>query len=213
MVQFPLPPAIDKDRLMRHIAESKDIEGYRGGNNVSHSIAVGVLETIAFYSKTLQGKRVAIVGQGNLICQSFIETLQRAAASVTHYPRIGPELRGLETDILITELLDYDATTTGIALNSLDITADEITKLDLDGILSEITVTEGIIDLTFMYDRPGFKPRGGAIDTLRCTAGSTWRAVVPDGIHPVIFPVMMRNLRERSTLKVASRVAIEPVAN
>ena len=92
LIQLPLPPHIDSDRIIEAIDPRKDVDGFhpvnvgRLGRGTSYHIPCtpkGILKLLATANVVLPGARVLMIGCGAIVGQPMATLLSRAGATVT----------------------------------------------------------------------------------------------------------------------------------
>jgi methylenetetrahydrofolate dehydrogenase (NADP+) / methenyltetrahydrofolate cyclohydrolase len=92
LVQTPLPPQVDKDRVLRAMSPEKDVDGFHPLNvgalteNLPGPRActpLGIMEMLRRYNIPLVGRRAVVVGRSNIVGKPMALLLLHANATVT----------------------------------------------------------------------------------------------------------------------------------
>ncbi|HHD80443.1 MAG TPA: bifunctional methylenetetrahydrofolate dehydrogenase/methenyltetrahydrofolate cyclohydrolase, partial [Campylobacterales bacterium] len=92
LVQLPLPPHIDTNKILEVIDPKKDVDGFHAYNvgrmvtNLDSFVActpLGVMKMFQEYNIDLQGKDVVVVGASNIVGKPMAALLLNANATVT----------------------------------------------------------------------------------------------------------------------------------
>lgn len=116
ILQLPLPENLDKDKLLSFIDPEKDVDGLTPVNlgrlllskpKFVPATPAGIIELLARYSISFRGRRVVIVGRGEVVGKPLANLLlmkgERGDATVTVCHRLTPNLASVcrEAEILI----------------------------------------------------------------------------------------------------------------
>lgn len=83
ILQLPIPPHLDKKKLLDAISLGKDVDGLAAGSIVTPATARSILELLEFYRIPIRGKRAAILGRSTLVGTPTAEALRNAGAVAT----------------------------------------------------------------------------------------------------------------------------------
>lgn len=92
LVQLPLPKHLNEKRILRLIAPEKDVDGfhpYNMGRLMAGDPAMipctpkGIMQLLAAYDITVEGKHVVIVGRSNIVGKPLAMLMLNADATVT----------------------------------------------------------------------------------------------------------------------------------
>lgn len=92
LVQLPLPPHVDTDKILEVIDPNKDVDGFHAFNvgrlvtNLDSFVActpLGVMKMFEEYKIDLKGKDVCVVGASNIVGKPMSALLLNAEATVT----------------------------------------------------------------------------------------------------------------------------------
>jgi methylenetetrahydrofolate dehydrogenase (NADP+)/methenyltetrahydrofolate cyclohydrolase len=92
LVQLPLPPQIDEDRVLRAVSPDKDVDGfhpvnagelYLGRPRLVPATAMGVMALLAEYAVELAGAHAVVVGRSAIVGRPTAHLLLQAHATVT----------------------------------------------------------------------------------------------------------------------------------
>lgn len=92
LVQLPLPPQIDAERVLKLIPSDKDVDGFSAENMGKLCIGEqclvactphGVLKALEAYNVQIKGRKAVIVGRSNIVGKPLAMLLINADATVT----------------------------------------------------------------------------------------------------------------------------------
>ena len=95
LVQLPLPPQIDKDRVIRSLDPVKDVDGFHpinagflllGRPTLTPATPAGILELLREYKIGLQGADAVVIGRSNIVGKpiSLLLLAEHATVTITH---------------------------------------------------------------------------------------------------------------------------------
>jgi methylenetetrahydrofolate dehydrogenase (NADP+) / methenyltetrahydrofolate cyclohydrolase len=132
LVQTPLPPQIDEDRVMRTLDPVKDVDGlhpynagqlFFGEQTLVGATPVGVMRLLAEYKVPIAGARAVVVGRSLIVGRPLSMLLLHANATVTicHSRTEDLARHTLDADILVAAvgslgLITADMVKTGAAV-------------------------------------------------------------------------------------------------
>jgi methylenetetrahydrofolate dehydrogenase (NADP+) / methenyltetrahydrofolate cyclohydrolase len=132
LVQTPLPPQIDEDRVMRTLDPMKDVDGlhpynagqlFFGHQTLVGATPVGVMRLLAEYKIPIAGARAVVVGRSLIVGRPLSMLLLHANATVTicHSRTDDLARHTLDADILVAAvgqlgLITADMVKTGAAV-------------------------------------------------------------------------------------------------
>ncbi len=115
LVQTPLPPQVDKNRVLRAVKPDKDVDGFHPVNvgalveNLPAPRActpAGILEMLRRYNLPIAGRHAVVVGRSNIVGKPMALLLLHADATVTichsKTPNLAEECR--RADILVAAI-------------------------------------------------------------------------------------------------------------
>jgi methylenetetrahydrofolate dehydrogenase (NADP+) / methenyltetrahydrofolate cyclohydrolase len=115
LVQTPLPPQVDKDRILRALSPDKDVDGLHPLNvgalveNLPGPRActpVGIIEMLRRYDIPVAGRKAVVVGRSDIVGKPMALLLLHSNATVTichsHTPNLADECR--RADILVAAI-------------------------------------------------------------------------------------------------------------
>lgn len=141
MLELPLPKPLSEQRLLSQIAPHKDVDGVSplnlgklllGEHALQPCTPRGVMELLAYYRISLEGKRAVVVGRSNIVGKPLALLLLQAGATVTvcHSRTADLAQYTREADILCVavgrpgyitgEMIKKGAVVIDIGINSLD---------------------------------------------------------------------------------------------
>jgi len=115
LIQLPLPPHINKNRLMDYLNPLKDVDGLTPENagrlvqgipQLIPCTPYGVMEMLKFYSIPVEGKRAVVLGRSDIVGKPMAQLLLNASATVTicHSKTRNIEEISRSADILIAAI-------------------------------------------------------------------------------------------------------------
>ena len=113
MIQLPLPDVFVSNELLEQIAPDKDVDGLTSVNlgrlvkglpGLFPATPEGVVNLLRYYQIEITGKRVAVIGQSNLVGRPLAQMLLNDEATVLSANKFTENLREitLEADIVIS---------------------------------------------------------------------------------------------------------------
>ncbi len=115
LVQTPLPPQVDKDRILRAMSPDKDVDGFHPLNvgalveNIPGPRActpVGIMEMLRRYDIPVAGRKAVVVGRSDIVGKPMALLLLHSNATVTichsHTSNLADECR--RADILVAAI-------------------------------------------------------------------------------------------------------------
>ncbi|MFX0085546.1 MAG: bifunctional 5,10-methylenetetrahydrofolate dehydrogenase/5,10-methenyltetrahydrofolate cyclohydrolase [Candidatus Hodarchaeota archaeon] len=182
MVQLPLPPEFDENRILELIKTEKDVDGLNfiniGRSYYSSDVFVpcaaeGIIRLLKAYKIDLKGKKAVVLGRGRLLGTPVAQLLERENAFVTKIHSI------VDNDRVNQELSTADiiiSATGNPGLIDVDILKDNIVAIDCANTKLEREFPDSI------FDKASFV------------------STVPGGIGPMTIAVLINN-----TLKAYKR--------
>lgn len=116
LVQLPLPPHIDKDKVLRAIPEDLDIDGLNPRSDYKPLTPCAIMRWLSEKGVELEGKNVTILGRSELVGKPLANMMIDAGATVTvcnsHTDQATMQLACCCADITISavgkrDLVDY----------------------------------------------------------------------------------------------------------
>jgi len=114
LVQFPLPPQINKNNIITAISPKKDVDGFHP-ENVGKLVQglnpyfypatpQGILMLLDEYNITIEGKHAVVIGRSNIVGKPVAQMLLKRNATVTICHSFTPDLDEIikTADILIS---------------------------------------------------------------------------------------------------------------
>jgi methylenetetrahydrofolate dehydrogenase (NADP+) / methenyltetrahydrofolate cyclohydrolase len=164
LVQTPLPPQVDEDRVMRALDPMKDVDGlhpynagqlFFGHETLVGATPVGVMRLLAEYKIRVAGARAVVVGRSLIVGRPLAMLLLHANATVTMCHSRTEDLarHTLDADILVAAvgslgLITTDMVKTGAAVIDVGMNRTE------EGLFGD--VDPGVADVAaFLTPVPG----------------------------------------------------------
>ena len=188
LVQLPLPPGIDEDRVIAAVDPSKDVDGFHPENlgrllagtpRVVPCTPAGIVEILDHYGVDLKGAEAVVVGRSRIVGKPLAQLLlgRHATVTICH-----TRTRDLAAHTQRAEVLAVAAGRPGV------VTGDMVRG---DAVVVDVGVNR----------LPDGRLAG---DVEFATVSSRVRAItpVPGGVGPMTIAMLMRN-----TLDAARRLA------
>lgn len=179
LVQLPLPPQIHKNRVLRAIDPTKDVDGLHP-ENIGRLVAgdprfvpctpAGVLEILKFHNIPLEGAKVVVVGRSEIVGKPVAQLMlmQNATVTVCHSKTRELSKETAAADVLI------------VAMGKARFVKAEMVKPGATVIDVGIHRVDGA--LVGDVDYAPVAERAGAITP------------VPGGVGPMTIAMLMKNL-------------------
>ncbi len=181
IVQLPLPEHISKEEIIRHLPPAKDVdffstellgEYYRGEREMMPPVAMAVKVILEEHDISLQGKRVVLVGGGEMVGKPLTLFFLHQQATVTVVNEYTDDVS------FFTKQAEIIVAGTGVP----KLIKGEMIKKDVVLIDAGTSVVsgkmEGDVDVESLQDKPSFL------------------AKVPGGVGPVTIYSLAKNLME-----------------
>lgn len=106
IVQLPLPKHMNEEKILQHIAEYKDVDGFSQSSPFTPCTPLGVLTLLEKLNVDVRGKWVTLVGYGKLVNKPLFPILSDMGATVcvcrSNTRAIDLDILGSFSDIIIT---------------------------------------------------------------------------------------------------------------
>ncbi len=179
LVQLPLPPHIDADRVLEAIAPQKDVDGFHPMNSGAllagrpgfvPCTPAGIMVMLDRAGVTLRGKRAVVVGRSNIVGKPMALLLLQRDATVTVCHSKTKDLPGLtrEADVLVAALGRPKAISAAMVKPGACVVDVGINRLE-DGTLA------------------------GDVDTAATMDVAGWITPVPGGVGPMTVALLIAN--------------------
>jgi methylenetetrahydrofolate dehydrogenase (NADP+)/methenyltetrahydrofolate cyclohydrolase len=194
LVQLPLPPQIDTDKILEVINPKKDVDGFHAYNvgrmvsNLDSFVActpLGVMKMFEEYEINLEGKDVVVVGASNIVGKPMASLLLNANATVT--------VTHIYTKDLKAHTSKADIVIVGVGVPAL---------------IKEDMVKEGAIVIDIGINRLEDGRLVGDVDYDAVAPKCSYITPVPGGVGPMTIAMLLQN-----TLTSAKAFAEEKVGN
>ena len=179
LVQLPLPPHIDTNKILEVIDPKKDVDGFHAYNvgrmvtNLDSFVActpLGVMKMFEEYNIELQGKDVVVVGASNIVGKPMASLLLNANATVT--------VTHIYTKDLASYTRNADIVIVGVGKPNL-ITAD--------------MVKDGAIVIDIGINRLDSGKLVGDVDFENVSPKCSYITPVPGGVGPMTIAMLLSN--------------------
>ena len=112
ILQSPVPDNINIENCIKHLNPQKDVDGFTKDSfyNLAHNLqglrpctSKGIIRLLKYYNISLEGKKVCLIGRGNLVGMPLIFEMLQENATVTICHRKTKNLKDitLNSDIII----------------------------------------------------------------------------------------------------------------
>ena len=186
LVQLPLPPQIDTNKILEVIDPKKDVDGFHAYNvgrmvsNLESFVActpLGVMKMFEEYNINLEGQDVVVVGASNIVGKPMASLLlnKNATVTVTH----------IHTKDLAFHTRNADIVIVGVGVPNL---------------IKEDMVKEGAIVIDIGINRLESGKLVGDVDFEAVAPKCSYITPVPGGVGPMTIAMLLEN-----TLKSAQQ--------
>ncbi len=186
LVQLPLPPAIDKKRVLREISPLKDVDGlhpenagllFLGEPRFSPCTPSGVIEMLRHYNIPMSGQRAVVVGRSEIVGRPMAQllSLQDATVTVCHSKTRDLASETTRADILVVAAGKPKFLTAQYVKQGAVVIDVGIHRLD-SGLCGDV-------------DYDSVAPKAAAITP------------VPGGVGPMTIAMLMKNVLLAATLQ------------
>ncbi len=179
VVQFPLPPALSKDHIIKAIKPSKDVDGFHPANmkalrqgrpSITPALSEGIVRLIKSTKVPLSGKRVLVLANSTI----FSEPLDCLLA------KEGVQTQGCNPEVGQCQLSSQQADILVVAIGQpRKITASYIKP--------------GAMVIDVGYNRVAEKPVGD-VDFESVSQKAGWLTPVPGGVGPMTVAMLLKNV-------------------
>ena len=181
LVQLPLPPQVNPDKVLDVISPEKDVDGFHPRNVASLHLGrpctfpctpKGIIRLIDSTGTVIDGKRAVVIGRSNIVGKPVAKLLQDRNATVTVAHSHTPDLAALtrEADILVVA--------TGHA-----------------GLVDGTMIKPGAVVIDVGITRRG-KRIIGDVDFASASQVASYITPVPGGVGPMTVAMLMENTIE-----------------
>ena len=185
LVQLPLPPQIDEDKVINAIDPDKDVDGFSPISVGRLSIGLpgfrsctpsGIIELIKRSGVSIDGKNCVIVGRSNIVGKPMAMLLLRENGTVTVCHSHTKNLREItrQADILVAAIGKPEF-----------FTADDI--------------KDGAVVIDVGMDRDENGKLCGDVDYESASQKASYITPVPGGVGPMTIAMLMKNCVEAAT--------------
>ena len=208
LVQLPLPPQVDAEKVLRAVDPAKDVDGFHPENvgllvqkrpRFVACTPAGIMELLRREGIELAGRRAVVVGRSDIVGKPMALLLMHADATVTVCHSRTRDLAAItrEADVLVAaigraglirgEHVKPGATVVDVGMNRVD---DPAAARDLVGPDRLADLERKGYVLTGDVHSPSVEPVAGALTP------------VPGGVGPLTIALLMKN-----TVRAASQQA------
>lgn len=177
LVQLPLSPHLDPDRIMRSVAPEKDVDGFHplnrgdlvlGKSDLVPCTPMGVIDLLRTHEIPVAGKHAVVVGRSNIVGKPMAALLLAADATVTVCHSRTPDLAAFtrQAEILVLALGQPHS-------------------------ITGTHVREGAVVVDVGFTRENGMIKGDAAPDVAAKASAI--TPVPGGVGPMTIAVLLRN--------------------
>jgi methylenetetrahydrofolate dehydrogenase (NADP+)/methenyltetrahydrofolate cyclohydrolase len=177
LVQLPLPPQIDEDRVIRAIDPLKDVDGFhpvnagllvQGRPGLVPATPAGIMELLRAYDVELVGARAVVIGRSNIVGKpvALLLLAEHATVTVAHSRTRRLEPLAREADVLVAAVGRAETVTAAM-------------------------VKPGATVVDVGINRDGGRLVGDVAADARDVAGLL--TPVPGGVGPMTIAMLLRN--------------------
>jgi methylenetetrahydrofolate dehydrogenase (NADP+)/methenyltetrahydrofolate cyclohydrolase len=186
LVQLPLPPHIDTNKILEVIDPKKDVDGFHAYNvgrmvtNLDSFVActpLGVMKMFQEYNIDLQGKDVVVVGASNIVGKPMAALLLNANATVT--------VTHIYTKDLASHTRNADIIIVGVGKPNL---------------ITEDMVKDGAIVVDIGINKVNGKIVGD-VDFENISKKASYITPVPGGVGPMTIAMLLKNTIKAAKLQ------------
>ena len=179
LVQLPLPPHIDTDKILEVIDPKKDVDGFHAYNvgrlvtGLDGFVActpLGVMKMFEEYDIDLKGKDVCVVGASNIVGKPMSSLLLNADATVT--------VTHIHTKDLKAHTSKADIIVVGVGV---------------PGLIKEDMVKDGAIVIDIGMNRIADGSLVGDVDFKNVSPKCSYITPVPGGVGPMTIAMLLSN--------------------
>jgi methylenetetrahydrofolate dehydrogenase (NADP+)/methenyltetrahydrofolate cyclohydrolase len=182
LVQLPLPKHLDAEKVLGHVAESKDVDGFhtlnagklfRGLNSLVPCTPKGVMALLKEYNVPVKGKHAVVLGRSNIVGKPMAQLLLDQDATVTICHRYTENIEEL--------------------CKQADIVVAAVGKLDL---VKASWIKKGACVVDVGINRRENGKLGGDVDYDAVSKVANWLTPVPGGVGPMTIAMLLENTLE-----------------
>ncbi|MEM7827966.1 MAG: bifunctional methylenetetrahydrofolate dehydrogenase/methenyltetrahydrofolate cyclohydrolase FolD [Candidatus Aenigmatarchaeota archaeon] len=191
LLQLPLPPHLDANRIIEHISPEKDVDCFHPENigrlflgkpRFQPCTPAGILKLLEYYGISVEGKDVVIVGRSNIVGKplALMMISKNATVTVCHTKSRDLKEKTSRADILISAA--------GRA-----------------GIIKEDMVKEGAVVVDVGITRTEDGKLTGDVDFERVKEKASAITPVPGGVGPMTIAMLLSNTLDAFILQRSQR--------
>lgn len=203
LVQLPLPPQIDTQRILEAVDPAKDVDGFhpvnvgrlvQGRHSLVACTPAGVMELLDHYQIPIAGAHAVVVGRSDIVGKPMSLLLLHRHATVTICHSRTRDLAAVtrRADILVA----------AIGRTAM-ITGDHIREgtVVVDVGMNDVTTKEEVNQIFAEAERPkrleALAKRGrtlvGDVEPRSVAEKASWLTPVPGGVGPLTIAMLMQN--------------------
>ena len=188
LVQLPLPPHVDTDKILEVIDPKKDVDGFHAYNvgrlvtNLDAFVActpLGVMKMFEEYNIDLKGQDVCVVGASNIVGKPMASLLLNAEATVT--------ITHIHTKDLKAHTSKADIIVVGVGV---------------PGLIKADMVKEGAIVIDIGINRIADGSLVGDVDFKNVSPKCSYITPVPGGVGPMTIAMLLSNTLKSAKARI-----------
>jgi len=188
LVQLPLPPHVDTDKILEVIDPKKDVDGFHAYNvgrlvtNLDAFVActpLGVMKMFEEYNIDLKGQDVCVVGASNIVGKPMASLLLNAEATVT--------ITHIHTKDLKAHTSKADIVVVGVGV---------------PGLIKADMVKEGAIVIDIGINRIADGSLVGDVDFKNVSPKCSYITPVPGGVGPMTIAMLLSNTLKSAKARI-----------
>ena len=173
IVQLPLPPQIDEQKILNLVAPEKDVDALNSEAKVLSPTVGAIREILNRNLVSIKGKKVAVVGKGKLVGRPVAIWLTQEGADVA---------------VIDSKTADADSTR---LLQNADIIVSGVGK---PGLVTPDKIREGVVLIDAATSEQNGSLKGDADPA--CATKCSLFTPVPGGVGPLTVVMLFKNLLE-----------------
>jgi methylenetetrahydrofolate dehydrogenase (NADP+) / methenyltetrahydrofolate cyclohydrolase len=199
LVQLPLPPQVDAERVLRAVDPAKDVDGFHPENvgllvqkrpRFVACTPAGIMELLRRRGVALSGRRAVVVGRSDIVGKPMALLLMHADATVTICHSRTPDLPGTcrQADVLVAAMGRPGFVRSDFVKPGAVVVDVGINRVEDAGQAAELLGPERRDD----FERKGYALVGDVhAPSVREVAGAL--TPVPGGVGPLTIAMLMKN--------------------
>lgn len=193
IVQLPLPPHLDKQKVRNAVARAKDVDGLAEGSPFTPATARGVLELLAYYGIAVAGKRIAVFGRSLIAGGPISRLLAAHGAQITviHSQTRTEEAKRISrtSDIIVAAIGKPKYI-------GVEYMRDDKAQVIVDVGINRVATGEALTEEVPPLDKTQGKHLVGDVDFEKVKDMVATISPVPGGMGPMTVAALFENLKD-----------------